>query len=186
MPLSGSFNHLRHITNLFPLPQPEVRMGRLSDPACDAVAGRPDFDHIQMYVFHMYERACVLTCTDVLLSHTGYHVYDVPKQTIEEKITALIWSFGVQMIYHPLMCAIRASIILFLFRMKDYRRRIRISLHIVCKSRPIERWPGPDANSEVNSLVERWLLHCHYYGEYFPMQSNPIHLAAPEDGPVRL
>ncbi|KAJ4994169.1 CFEM domain-containing protein [Stagonosporopsis vannaccii] len=67
----------------------------------------------------------------VLVSGTGYHVYDLPKQSTAEKITALKWSFAVQMIYHPLMCAIRASIIMFLFRMKDYRRRIRYSLHTV-------------------------------------------------------
>ncbi|KAF1932851.1 uncharacterized protein M421DRAFT_1434 [Didymella exigua CBS 183.55] len=67
----------------------------------------------------------------VLVSGTGYHVYDLPKRTIAEKITALKWSFAVQMFYHPLMCAIRASIIMFLFRMKDERRRIRYSLHIV-------------------------------------------------------
>ncbi|KAF3007390.1 Structural maintenance of chromosomes protein 2 [Curvularia kusanoi] len=67
----------------------------------------------------------------VLVSGTGYHIYDLPKQTVAEKITALKWSFAVQMFYHPLMCSIRASIIVFLFRMKDYRRRIRYSLHIV-------------------------------------------------------
>lgn len=71
------------------------------------------------------------------MSGTGYHVYDLPKQTTSEKITALKWSFAVQMFYHPLMCAIRASIILFLFRMKDYRRRIRYSLHLVCKFLPL-------------------------------------------------
>ena len=80
------------------------------------------------------EFLCILTRTDVLVSGTGYHVYNLPKQTIAEKITALKWSFAVQMCYHPLMCAIRASIILFLFRMKDYRRRIRYTLHIVCES----------------------------------------------------
>lgn len=79
------------------------------------------------------ETLYILNHIDVLVSGTGYHVYDLPKQTIAEKITALKWSFAVQMFYHPLMCAIRASIIMFLFRMKDYRRRIRISLHIACK-----------------------------------------------------
>ncbi|KZM27032.1 hypothetical protein ST47_g1862 [Ascochyta rabiei] len=67
----------------------------------------------------------------VLVSGTGYHVHDLPKQTVAEKITALKWSFAVQMFYHPLMCAVRASIIMFLFRMKDNRRRIRVSLYIV-------------------------------------------------------
>ncbi|EAT80018.2 hypothetical protein SNOG_12720 [Parastagonospora nodorum SN15] len=35
------------------------------------------------------------------------------------------------MFYHPMMFAIRASIIMFLWRMKDKRRRIRYSLHAV-------------------------------------------------------
>lgn len=76
----------------------------------------------------------MLTRPDVVISGTGYHVYDLPKQTNAEKLPALKWSFAVQMIYHPLMCAIRASIIMFLFRMKDNRRRIRYSLHVVCES----------------------------------------------------
>jgi hypothetical protein len=68
----------------------------------------------------------------IQVSHTGFHGWDLPKQTITEKITTAKWSFAVQMFYHPLMGAIRASIIMFLFRMKDHRRRIRISLHVVC------------------------------------------------------
>lgn len=80
----------------------------------------------------------VLTNTVVQVSGTGYHIYDLPKQTVAEKVIAAKWSFAVQMFYHPLMCAIRASIIMFLFRMKDYRRRIRYSLHIVCMSNPID------------------------------------------------
>jgi hypothetical protein len=67
------------------------------------------------------------------VSHTGFHVWDLQKQTTTEKVTTAKWSFAVQMFYHPLMGAIRASIIMFLFRMKDHRRRIRISLHIVCE-----------------------------------------------------
>lgn len=67
----------------------------------------------------------------IIWSHAGYHHWDVPKQTVEEKMTALKWSFALQMIYHPLMGAIRASIILFLFRIEDKRRPIRIALKIV-------------------------------------------------------
>jgi hypothetical protein len=55
----------------------------------------------------------------------------VPKKTPQQQSVALQWSFAVQMLYHPLMGAIRASIIMFLFRMKDNRRRIRYSLHVV-------------------------------------------------------
>jgi len=71
---------------------------------------------------------------DILLSGTGYHVRDLPKKSVEQQVVILKWSFAVQMFYHPLMFCIRASIIMFLFRMKDKRRRIRYSLHTVCES----------------------------------------------------
>lgn len=74
--------------------------------------------------------------SDILLSGTGYHVYDLPKKSINEQVTAMKWSFATQMMYHPLMFSIRASIIMFLFRMKDNRRRIRWALHGVCEYAP--------------------------------------------------
>ncbi|KAF2790631.1 hypothetical protein K505DRAFT_282289 [Melanomma pulvis-pyrius CBS 109.77] len=67
----------------------------------------------------------------IILSHSGYHKADVPKQTIAEQVTALQWSFAVQLFYHPMMGAIRASIIMFLFRVKDHRTHIQVALHIV-------------------------------------------------------
>ncbi|KAL6711009.1 hypothetical protein ACN47E_006884 [Coniothyrium glycines] len=73
----------------------------------------------------------IATWTYILLSGTGYHIWDVPKRSVHEQLVALHWNFSVQMLYHPLMGAIRASIIMFLFRMKDNRRRIRYSLHVV-------------------------------------------------------
>jgi hypothetical protein len=69
---------------------------------------------------------------DVLLSHTGYHKHDIPKQSVAQQVLTLKWSFAVQMFYHPMMGAIRASIIMFLFRIKDRRPRIRWALHTVC------------------------------------------------------
>jgi hypothetical protein len=36
------------------------------------------------------------------------------------------------MFYHPMMGAIRASVIMFLFRVKDQRLPIRLALHVVC------------------------------------------------------
>ncbi|CAI6339372.1 unnamed protein product [Periconia digitata] len=65
----------------------------------------------------------------IVVSHTGYRAIEVPKQTVAQKVEAAKWSFAVQMFYHPLMGASRASIIMFLFRVKDQRRRIRFSLH---------------------------------------------------------
>lgn len=37
----------------------------------------------------------------ILLSGTGYHVWDVPKKSIHEQLVALRWNFAVQMFYHP-------------------------------------------------------------------------------------
>lgn len=73
---------------------------------------------------------------DILRSGTGFHVWDIPKKSISEQVTNNQWNFAVQMFYHPLMFAIRASIIMFLWRMKDNRRRIRYSLHAVCQYHP--------------------------------------------------
>lgn len=37
----------------------------------------------------------------ILLSGTGYHVYDLPKKSLQEQLVALHWNFTVQMLYHP-------------------------------------------------------------------------------------
>ncbi|XP_014555638.1 hypothetical protein COCVIDRAFT_38676 [Bipolaris victoriae FI3] len=73
----------------------------------------------------------IATWVYIVLSGTGYHVYDLPKKSVHEQLIALHWNFSIQMLYHPLMGLIRASIIVFLFRMKDSRRRVRYPLHIV-------------------------------------------------------
>lgn len=70
---------------------------------------------------------------DIIYSRTGYHVKDLPKQSVADQVRASKWSYAVQMFYHPLMGLIRASIIMFLFRVKDQRWHIRIALHVVCK-----------------------------------------------------
>lgn len=67
----------------------------------------------------------------IKLSGTGYHIYDLPKRTVAQQVLAAKWSFAVQLFYHPLMGAIRASIIMFLFRVKDKRVLIRVALHVV-------------------------------------------------------
>jgi hypothetical protein len=67
------------------------------------------------------------------VSHTGYRSSEVSIQTLDQQVHARKWSFAVQMFYHPMMGAIRASIIMFLFRIKDQRWHIRWALHVVCK-----------------------------------------------------
>ena len=43
------------------------------------------------------------TWTYILLSGTGFHIYDLPKRSPHELLVALHWNFSVQMIYHPRM-----------------------------------------------------------------------------------
>ncbi|KAK2805963.1 hypothetical protein FQN50_005978 [Emmonsiellopsis sp. PD_5] len=66
-----------------------------------------------------------------VVSYAGYHKWDVPKQSIDRQILGLKWSFVVQLVYHPLMGAIRGSIVMFLFRLQDLRRGVRLALHTV-------------------------------------------------------
>ncbi|KAK2781031.1 Structural maintenance of chromosomes protein 2 [Onygenales sp. PD_12] len=66
-----------------------------------------------------------------VISYAGYHKWDVPKQSIERQILGLKWSFVVQLVYHPLMGAIRGSIVMFLFRLQDLRKGVQIALHTV-------------------------------------------------------
>lgn len=65
------------------------------------------------------------------MTYAGYPFADVPKQTLEEKLAGQKYNFANQLLYHPLMTIIRASIVLFLFRLEDYRRIVRVSLHTV-------------------------------------------------------
>lgn len=37
----------------------------------------------------------------ILLSGTGYHIWDIPKKSIAQQLVALRWNFAVQMFYHP-------------------------------------------------------------------------------------
>lgn len=88
-------------------------------------------DYLIIFAMVLLIGDTIATWKYILLSGTGFHIYDLPKMSVQEQLVALHWNFSVQMFYHPLMGSIRASIIMFLFRMKDNRRRIRYSLHIV-------------------------------------------------------
>ncbi|KAK2756149.1 Structural maintenance of chromosomes protein 2 [Arachnomyces sp. PD_36] len=82
--------------------------------------------------------AYILTLAEVITAHqstvlnySGYRDSDIPDLTVEQQIAGKKWGFALQMVYHPLMGAIRASIVLFLFRIEDKRRPIRAALILV-------------------------------------------------------
>ncbi|PVI05830.1 hypothetical protein DM02DRAFT_71865 [Periconia macrospinosa] len=68
----------------------------------------------------------------ILASHTGFRAKDIPKQTVDHQVFTAKWSFVVQIFYHPVIGAARASIVMFLFRVKDPRPRIRFALLFAC------------------------------------------------------
>lgn len=50
----------------------------------------------------------IATWVYIVLSGTGYHVYDLPKKSVHEQLIALHWNFSIQMLYHPRMCFSRS------------------------------------------------------------------------------
>jgi hypothetical protein len=61
--------------------------------------------------------------------HIGYHIWDVPELTIEDQVYASKLSMAQQLLYNPILCLVKASIMVFLMRLGDQRRLIRYSLN---------------------------------------------------------
>jgi len=79
----------------------------------------------------LHTKRLLIVSIVVVLSYTGYRKNERPVLTPAEQVTVMKWSFAVQLFYHPLMGAIRASIIMFLYRVEDTRTFIRAALHTV-------------------------------------------------------
>ncbi|KAL4801863.1 hypothetical protein BDV18DRAFT_148297 [Aspergillus unguis] len=62
------------------------------------------------------------------LSWQGYHIWDIPPQSIDEQINAEKVDLANQLLYNPILALVRASLILFLFRLGDTRRIVRWNL----------------------------------------------------------
>ena len=58
----------------------------------------------------------------------GYHHYDIPELTIEDQIQASKYDIANQLLYNPILALVKASIVLFLWRLEDRRKVIRWSL----------------------------------------------------------
>lgn len=65
----------------------------------------------------------------IKVNYIGYHIWDVPEQSIEEVYSGKL-STAQQLLYNPILCLVKASIIIFLIRLGDVRRKIRYSLII--------------------------------------------------------
>ncbi|KAI6882361.1 hypothetical protein KC360_g5871 [Hortaea werneckii] len=66
-----------------------------------------------------------------LKSWQGYHFYDVPDLTAKERAQASKYDIANQLLYNPILALVKASVICFLWRLKDRRKSIRWSLGLL-------------------------------------------------------
>jgi hypothetical protein len=58
-------------------------------------------------------------------SWQGYHYYDIPKLSIEDRTQAAKYDLVNQLLYNPILALVKASIVFFLWRLEDRRKVIR-------------------------------------------------------------
>jgi len=58
----------------------------------------------------------------------GYHVYDIPDFSIDERVESAKYDIANQLLYNPILALVKASIVFFLWRLEDRRKVIRWSL----------------------------------------------------------
>lgn len=63
-----------------------------------------------------------------LKSWQGYHYYDIPVLSLEDRMQAAKYDMANQLLYNPILALVKASIIFFLWRLEDQRKVIRWSL----------------------------------------------------------
>jgi len=61
----------------------------------------------------------------IRVEHFGYHVWDIPKPSLHTEILAQQLNMAQQLLYNPVLCIVKASVIIFLLRLGDLRRRVR-------------------------------------------------------------
>jgi hypothetical protein len=67
----------------------------------------------------------------VQLTQQGHHIWDIATPTINEKVEADKWSMAQQLLYNPILCLVKASILVFLIRLGDKRKFIQWSSHVL-------------------------------------------------------
>ena len=67
----------------------------------------------------------------VVLTHQGEHIWNVPPPTVEQNVEATKWNMAQQLIYNPILCIVKASILVFLLRLGDSKMSIYWSLQVL-------------------------------------------------------
>jgi hypothetical protein len=87
----------------------------------------PD-DALCVFAWALAVANAAVTYRFTIVYHIGYHIWDVPEPSIEDQVYASKLSMAQQLLYNPILCLVKASIMLFLMRLGDQRRVIRYSL----------------------------------------------------------
>lgn len=73
------------------------------------------------------ETFCVYQYT--LKSYQGYHEWDIPKQTIDQKVLAQQYNIANQVLFNPILSLIKLSVIVFFLRLEDRRKVVRWNIY---------------------------------------------------------
>lgn len=61
----------------------------------------------------------------------GYHVWDIPEQSMEVQTIGLKYNIANQLLYNPILAIVKASVIVFLYRLEDRRPIVLWNLRIL-------------------------------------------------------
>ncbi|KAI6822148.1 hypothetical protein KC340_g10089 [Hortaea werneckii] len=84
-------------------------------------------DHIVVVAYVLAVGQTVMVYLYTLKSWQGYHFYDIPDLSAAEHAQASKYDLANQLLYNPILALVKASVICFLWRLKDRRKSIRWS-----------------------------------------------------------
>jgi hypothetical protein len=116
-------------------------------------------------------------------SWQGYHYYDIPTLSTAQLVQASKYDISNQLLYNPILALVKASVIIFLWRLEDRRKVIQWSLKILFVSdikRQIARpWNANASAGRQSLLVGLPVLRCNV-----SMPTNALLLGQVVDGYV--
>lgn len=71
---------------------------------------------------------CFAAYNYTLLSWQGYHYFDIPKLSVQQKVQAAKYDIANQLLYNPILAVVKTSVIVFLWRLEDRRKSVRLAL----------------------------------------------------------
>jgi hypothetical protein len=64
-----------------------------------------------------------------VLTNQGHHIWNIATPTIDQLVEADKWNMAQQLLYNPILCLVKASVLVFLIRLGDQRTLVYWSLH---------------------------------------------------------